>query len=245
MLVALAQIRPHAGAVEKNIQRHSEFISIASAHKADFIIFPELSLTGYEPKDVSELAMKVHNERLDVFKTLSEQYNITIGVGVPLQQDNGVTISLVLFIPMQASKVYSKHFLHVDEEPYFIPGPNTDLHVAGKRIAIAICYELSVETHRTMAFADNPDLYIASVAKTRQGVAAAQEVLANTARKYGTITMMCNSIGFQDGDECSGTTSAWNYWGDLIGQLDAGHEGILFVDSQAATSYELDLRKRV
>lgn len=241
MTIALAQLRPHVGAIEENIQRHLEFVSQAAARHADFIIFPELSLSGYEPKLADTLALELHDQRLDVFDTVSLTHSITIAVGIPLRVDQGVHISLVIFSPAKSRKVYSKHFLHPDETLYFIPGQNAGLQIAGSNIALAICYELSVEAHRSAAFASKPDLYITSVAKTRKGVAAAQQVLADTAMRYSTIALMCNSVGKQDGEDCAGTTSAWNQWGDLIGQLDALHEGVLFVESSTAHCEELYL----
>lgn len=243
MVVALAQIKPHIGDIEKNITRHVDFIKVATDHRAHLIIFPELSLTGYEPKLANALAMNLADSRLEIFQAMSDLHHVTIGLGVPLRVQNGVTISLVLFSPAQPRVRYSKHFLHADEVPHFVPGDNIALTVKNKKVALAICYELSVDTHRALAFKDNPDLYISSVAKTRRGTTAACEVLSRTAKNYETITMMCNSIGIQDGEECTGTTSAWNSWGDLIGQLDERHEGLLFIDSDKGVATDFYFEK--
>jgi predicted amidohydrolase len=51
--IALAQINPTLGDVEKNIKKHIDYINKALKKKADLVVFPELSLTGYSLKDLN------------------------------------------------------------------------------------------------------------------------------------------------------------------------------------------------
>ena len=50
MKICVAQTRPIKGDIQSNIDHHKQFINLAVANGASIIIFPELSLTGYEPK---------------------------------------------------------------------------------------------------------------------------------------------------------------------------------------------------
>ena len=52
MKVAIAQISSVLGRVDKNLDRHLELIEKAASQKADLVIFPELSLTGYSLQDL-------------------------------------------------------------------------------------------------------------------------------------------------------------------------------------------------
>ena len=54
MKIALAQIAPHLGNVRKNLELHLETIARARQEKADLLVFPELSLTGYRLRDLVE-----------------------------------------------------------------------------------------------------------------------------------------------------------------------------------------------
>jgi len=45
--LALAQIATKLGNVQANLEKHLDYIQQAQARKADLIVFPELSLTGY------------------------------------------------------------------------------------------------------------------------------------------------------------------------------------------------------
>ena len=49
MKLCAAQIKPINGDIEANIEKHKKLIDLAIANGADIIIFPELSITGYEP----------------------------------------------------------------------------------------------------------------------------------------------------------------------------------------------------
>lgn len=52
MIISIAQIKPFFGNLEKNIEKHLSYISLAKKNEADLIIFPEMSLTGYYLKDL-------------------------------------------------------------------------------------------------------------------------------------------------------------------------------------------------
>lgn len=56
MKICVAQTRPVKGNIEQNIISHKELLSIAIEHNAAMIIFPELSITGYEPNLAAGLA---------------------------------------------------------------------------------------------------------------------------------------------------------------------------------------------
>ncbi|MGH1433606.1 MAG: carbon-nitrogen hydrolase family protein [Lewinella sp.] len=228
MKIALAQIQSVAGDVEANLRKHLTFIEQAASAKASMIIFPELSLTGYEPTLASELAFKMEDPRLNIFQQLSDDYQMVIGVGVPTRQEAGVCISLLLFQPMAARRVYSKKYLHPDEDAYFVSGQNfANLLVNDRKVAFAICYELSILEHTDEAMAQGAEIYLASVAKSASGVASAHQRLATIARENTIPVLMVNNVGPADDFVGAGSSAVWNKQGELILQLDQ-EEGLLF-----------------
>ena len=106
------------------------------------IIFPELSLTGYEPELAEGLATGHNDTRLDDFQNISNRNNIAIGVELTTKSNFGVFISMIIFQPNRPQQTYSKQILHSDEKPYFIEGnEQTILNIKDTKIAIAICYK--------------------------------------------------------------------------------------------------------
>jgi predicted amidohydrolase len=231
MKICVAQTRPVKGDIRANIEIHKKMIIKAVSHGTDLIIFPELSLTGYEPGLAKDLATDKDDPRLDDFQKISETNSITIGAGIPTKSKDGLHISLILFQPGQLRQVYSKKYLHEDEDPFFVPGPNLGgLKINNINTALAICYELSIPEHSENAFKNGAQLYIASVAKTAGGVAGSEKTLADIARKYSCPVLMSNSVGPSDNFIGAGRSSAWNTQGHLVAQLDDKNEGILIYD---------------
>lgn len=228
MKIALAQIKSVPGDVEANLLKHLAFIERAAIEASSMIIFPELSLTGYEPTLARELAFGEDDPRLNIFQQLSDDYRMVIGVGAPTWQEAGVCISLLLFQPMAARQVYSKKYLHQDEEAYFVSGQNfTSLLVNGRKVALAICYELSILEHANEAMAQGAEIYLASVAKSASGVASAHQRLATIARENTIPVLMVNNVGPADDFVGAGNSAIWNKQGELTSQLDQ-EEDLLF-----------------
>ena len=234
MRICAAQTKPIKGNIQVNIENHLSFIDRAASNGADAIIFSELSLTGYEPTLAKTLATNAGDSRLVIFEEISDQIGITIGAGLPTINGNGFSISMILFRPNKPRLVYSKRYLHPDEDEFFIPGKNfPTLTINDMTIGIAICYELSVPDHSKTAHENGAEIYIASVAKFAKGVENAVKTLSDIATKYSTPAMMVNAIGPADNGVCTGNSSMWDNKGQLMGQLDNSREGMLIYDTRS------------
>jgi predicted amidohydrolase len=140
MNLCAAQLRAVAGDVAANAAKHLELIALAVAERADLVFFPELSLTGYEPRLAASLACHHADPRLDAFQQRSDAHEVIIGLGLPLTFESGVRIGMVWFAPGAPRKIYAKQQLHADELPYFVAGDGQlVLKAAGRALAPAIC----------------------------------------------------------------------------------------------------------
>src|SRR5258705_1479421 len=232
MKIGVAQTRPVKGDIAVNIGHHIKLVQLAIDGGAEVIIFPELSLTGHEPSLANELATHKEHNSLDELQTVSDSNNITIGAGMPIRTEGGVLIGMIIFRTGQPREVYYKQYLHADELPFFISGSgqvfiNDDKTKAG----LAICYELSIPAHSAGVSAAGADIYIASVAKTADGVKKANETLSAIARKYSMTVLMANCVGPCDNFESAGQTSVWNNKSVLMGRLNDKDEGVLIFDT--------------
>ena len=233
MNICVAQTKPIKGDIQKNIEHHKHLVNLAASKDAHLIIFPELSITGYEPSLASELAMDINDSRLDDFQEISDLKNITIGVGIPAKNSLAVYIAMVLFQPHQPRTAYFKEYLHPDEEPFFVSGVNAvGLIGSEANIALAICYEISVPRHSEKAYQNGAQIYIASVAKSASGVEKAAASLSAIAKKYAMAVIMSNCIGYCDSFKCGGQSAVWNNKGELVVQLNKHEEGLIVYDSK-------------
>ncbi|PHS63382.1 MAG: carbon-nitrogen hydrolase family protein [Flavobacterium sp.] len=233
MKICLAQSESKKGDINWNISNHKKWIEVAISQNADLIVFPELSLTGYEPNLANKLATDQNDLRLNEFQELSDKCKISIGVGLPTKTENGILISMVIFQPNQQRQTYSKQELHSDEKKHFIQGneqiiiPNNN-----ERIAPAICYESLQQEHIKKACELNANIYLASVAKPQDGIEKALNYFPKVAKQYSMLIFMVNCIGFCDNFKSVGQTSIWDENGILIGQLDSKNESMLIFDTK-------------
>lgn len=232
MKICAAQIRSMPGDIPANIANHERLIALALSQGADTIIFPELSITGYEPELAKELAVVPDDSRFDGFQRLADSGHATLAIGVPTKGSKGICISQLIFQPHHPRQIYSKQYLHPDEDEFFVRGENSFAVIGGEvKLAPAICYELSVPAHAENAGKRGAAVYLASVAKSASGVEKAVLRLAAIAARYAMTVVMANGIGASSGFTSAGRSSVWNEHGVLLGQLDGTHEGILLFDT--------------
>ncbi|WP_163410507.1 carbon-nitrogen hydrolase family protein [Flavobacterium ajazii] len=235
MKICAAQTIPIKGNIPQNIEKHKSLIKIAVSSQADMIIFPELSLTGYEPELANSLSIAdLNDESLNDFQVISDNNKIIIGVGIPFKTDKGIYISMIIFQPNNKRQIYSKQYLHSGEEHYFTAGENIlPLVKNDDKIAIAICYETSIPEHAEKAFKNGANIYIASVLNSVESVDKDIKRISETAKKYNMYALMSNFAGESGGYECAGKTSVWNKQGALIGQLNNKNEGLIIIDTKS------------
>ncbi|MGH1336120.1 MAG: carbon-nitrogen hydrolase family protein [Aureispira sp.] len=230
MKICVAQSESIKGACEENIQRHLKMIKQAAKEEADLVVFPELSITNYEPTIAAELAVTLDDPSLEVFQLYSNQYNIVIAIGMPLRAPNGIQIALFFFQPNQPRSSYAKQLLHEAEVPYFVNG-NRFVYwsIKGEKIAFGICYESLQPAHLLQAVEDQATVYVASVAKTAEGMKKARAYFSSRAAEYGIAIALVNSVGVADTFVAGGNSAIWNNKGVLQAQLGTAVPGLVGV----------------
>ena len=233
MKICIAQTKSEKGNVQRNFENHLEFVGRAIKLKADLIIFPELSITNYEPELAKELATEIKRNIFNPFQDLSDINQITIGIGMPTKTIDGINISMLIFQHKKEIIAYSKQMLHSDELPYFVCGNNqTILNIKGTKIAIGICYETLQREHFLNAKKQGAEIYIASVAKPRGGIEKAYRHFPKIANEFNTPVLMSNCVGYCDNFMSVGLSAVWNKNGDLIAQLDDNNQGLLIYETK-------------
>ena len=233
MKVGVVQSFSEKGAISKNIETHLKLIYLAIQQKANAIVFPELSITGYEPTLAEELAVVLHDNRFNAFQDLSNTEEVTIGVGTPTKASDGINISMMIFRPHKERLLYSKQILHEDEFPYFVSGNKEAFFmINAKKIAVGICYETLQDGHIRHAVDCKADLYLASVAKSSKGVKKAYAHFSKMAKELNIPILMSNSIGPSDNFVSGGQSAVWNRRGEQLGQLNEEDMGILIYDTE-------------
>ncbi|TRO29254.1 carbon-nitrogen hydrolase family protein [Pseudomonas putida] len=242
MKLCAVQLASLKGDLPGNLQRHLVCIEQAAALGAELVVFPELSLTGYEPSVARQAALPVTSARLDPLQAACDRLGITVAVGLPLPTPDGIRIGMPIFCPETPRQAYAKQRLHDDELPYFTPGHQALLLEVGEhRVAPAICYESMFLAHAAVARERGADLYLVSVAKTAKGIREGYAHYPEVARELGMPVLMANCVGPADTFIGAGGSAAWDSQGHLLASLDDHSEGLIVLDTRSASAITLPL----
>lgn len=242
MKLCAAQLASLKGDLQGNLQRHLQVVRQAAALGAGLVVFPELSLSGYEPSLARGLAVDSTSSLLAPLQALSDALGIVISVGLPLLAAQGVQIGMPILRPGLPPLLYAKQRLHSDELRWFVAADEPVVFEAGEHhLAPAICYESMFLSHAEQAHALGADVYLVSVAKTAQGIEEGYAHYPETARRFDMPVIMANCVGPADTFVGAGQSAAWDRQGRLLGALSAGEEGLLMLDTRQhrATSFPL------
>ena len=232
-IIALAQSASVRGDTEANLRRHLQFTALAAEKGAQLIVFPELSLTGYEPDLAAELAFTEDDERLKPLKDLSARHRIIIVAGAPFRTENGLHIAAFILYPDGEGSVYTKHYLHAGEEKYFVAGRlNPAILLGEEKIAVAVCADMANPLHAEDAARAGCTIYLASAFITPGGYEADARILKNYAQNHSMTVMKANYSGHSGGFSSAGRSAVWSEKGDLAGVLEGDGEGILLATKE-------------
>jgi len=151
MRVALAQINPVVGDFEGNLKKIEEYIREAAEKKADLVIFPELSVSGYLPEDLLLRTDFLNRSREAVGRLVefSQNFEITVVLGYPKLTEEGFCYNTLGVIREgELLGEYYKHYLPnygvFDEYRYFKPGKEllTLEFGEGVKVGFLICEDI-------------------------------------------------------------------------------------------------------
>lgn len=238
MLIAASQTKPTRYNTEENIRQHLHFIEMAARHAVQLLVFPEMSLTGYELEAADELSFSREDARLEVFRAQAALHTMMIIAGAPVKIAGQLHIGSFVILPDGNTLLYTKQFLHTGEEQFFTPNfdYNPLIETANERISLAICADITNPAHPAHARSRNTTLYIASIFYTPGGIAEAYSQLGGYAKQHGMNILMANYGGASYALESAGQSAFWNAQGQMIGNIDDRHEGLLIVEYNNGTT---------
>ena len=78
--IAAAQTCVVKGDIEANVHAHCEIVCRAASYGVHLVVFPELSLTGFEPELAATLKVTARDERCEPLRKLARRLNVTISL---------------------------------------------------------------------------------------------------------------------------------------------------------------------
>lgn len=216
MKIALAQLNYHIGNFENNTNKIVEHIQLAKSKGADLVVFAELAVCGYPPRDYLEFDEFIALCEDAAQKIAKSCVDIACIIGLPVKNDilDGKDLfNAAYFIENGKVKAITKKALLptydvFDEYRYFEPASSFKcIDFKGKKIALTICEDLwnindnplYVSNPMDELIKEQPDLMI-NIAASPFSYTHDDErikVLADNAKKYNLPVFYVNQVGAQ------------------------------------------------
>lgn len=230
--VGLAQIYPKLGDVKANLDTHLQWIADARAQRVDLLVFPELSLTGYQVNDlVPEVAIQASSADPVFGKLLDASREIDVMFGF-VQRDtrNRYTISAAYLSQGECLHVHKKVYLPTyamfDEGRYFDQGESIRaFDTRFGRFGMLICEDFWHISPPYLLWLDGADVLLFHSASPSRGLDAGDRLVSSrwvelSTQSYGAFftdyVIHCNRVGWEDGKNFWGGSSVVDPNGEFI-----------------------------
>jgi NAD+ synthase (glutamine-hydrolysing) len=252
--IALGQINPTVGDFSGNAAKIIGFSRRAMAAGAGLILFPELSICGYPPRDLVENAAFVARNRETLDKIAAQTRGIAVicGLVTPAEAETGKSVmnSAALLQDGRLQFLQSKMLLPTydvfDESRNFAPAASQQLFpFCGNQIALTICEDAwndKLFWNKRLYRIDPVEQLVQAGGNFILNISASPftlgkrelrvEMLAAAARKYGAPVVLVNQVGGNDSLIFDGSSFALNAGGELIAQAASFEEDLVLLDTE-------------
>jgi predicted amidohydrolase len=242
--ICVAQTCPARGDVERNLEDHVRLVRLAAGLAASVIVFPELSLTGYELDLADALAMSEEDPRLAKLSQASSSYALTIVAGAPVRIRRLLHNGAFVLLPDGSRSLYTKQHLGTfdaaascdgtlppPEPSIFQPGDRDSLvHLDGAVAAIAICSDSGRPSHVQRAAERGARAYLVSMFVIPSEFDGDCARLGQYAADHSMIVAFANFGSSTGGLASAGRSSIWSPDGVLRARLPSSGAGIALLE---------------
>jgi NAD+ synthase (glutamine-hydrolysing) len=255
--IALGQINPTVGDFSGNAAKIIDFSRRAQAADAGLILFPELSICGYPPRDLVERPSFVARNRETAERIAAEIPGISVicGMVTPADSETGKSVmnSAVLLQGGKIAFIQSKMLLPTydvfDEMRNFAPARSQQLFpFCGNRMALTICEDAwndKLFWPKRLYTVDPVESLIQNGGNFVLNISASpfwigkrelrRDMLASIARQHKVPVAMVNQVGGNDSLLFDGSSLVLNREGQVIAQGRSFEEDLIYFDSSTLT----------
>ena len=264
MKIALGQINPTVGDFSGNAAKMIDFSRRAQADGAGLILFPELSVCGYPPRDLVERPSFVARNRETAEQIAAATRGIAVicGLVTPAESETGKAVmnSAALLQDGRIAFLQSKMLLPTydvfDEMRNFAPAKSQSLFpFCGNQVALTICEDAwndKLFWPKRLYTVDPIEALIRSGGNFVLNISASpfwigkrelrRDMLASIARQHKVPVAMVNQVGGNDSLLFDGSSIVLNPEGNIIAQGRSFEEDLIYFDSKTLTG---DLHEQI
>jgi NAD+ synthase (glutamine-hydrolysing) len=249
MKIALAQQNYHIGNFELNTSKIIDAIKKAKHSKADLVVFSELCICGYPPRDFLEFNDFINKcyKALDKIKEHAEGIGVLVGCPARNKVKEGKDLFNAVFflyekeVKAEVHKTLLPTYDVFDEYRYFEPSSEWNvIDFNGKKLAITICEDIWNLVDNPMyryspmdqLIVQQPDIMINLSASPFDYTHAddRKAICKNNVLKYKIPLVYCNAVGSQTEIVFDGGSLVFDKYGNLCKELPCFEEAFAEVE---------------
>jgi predicted amidohydrolase len=231
VIVAVAQSIAIPGNLGASVRGHITLAARAADHHARIVVFPELSLTGYDRGLTAADALTGAEPALQPLRDLAGAGDIVVVAGAPVLSAAGLHIGALCFLPPGGVTTHLKTHLHPGEEAAFVAGTGgAPLPLGAQRVGLAICADIAHPEHAADAASRGCAIYAASCFITREGYDADAALLQRYAHDHQMLVAMANYGAPLGPWSAAGRSAIWSPAGDLLASAAPTGEGLVVAE---------------
>ena len=216
------------GNLRENVGHHVRLASQAADHGARLVLFPELSLTGYDRSLTTADAIVTSDARLQPLRNLARARDIVVVAGAPFAAPAGLHIAAIVFAPDGTVGTYVKQHVPAGEAATFVPGRGgAPLVIGDEVVGLAICADISQPGHARAAVKGGATVFAASCLISEDGYAADAALLRCAAADHQVLVLMANYGGPSGAWPSAGKSAVWSATGELLACAPAAGEALV------------------
>lgn len=212
--IAVAQPELASHAVDGNVESQADVVRRADAR---VVVFPELSLTGYE---LDAEPIDTADPRLHPLVDACAAAGSVALVGAPIIEEDGNRHIAMLAIGSEGPRVvYRKMHLGIDEAQVFRAGTEPAVVVVdGWRLGLAICKDTGVAQHAADTAAVGIDALVAGIVESADDAGVVDARARAIAQAHGVWVAIASCAGPTGGgfDATAGGSGVWRPDGSAL-----------------------------
>lgn len=228
--IAAAQSASVPGDLQANVANHHRIALLAAERGANLIVFPELSLSGYEPELAQSIAIEEHDPVLGPLRQLCKERLIVIIAGAPIRSHaDKPYIGAVIFGAVPT--IYRKRHVTPSESRYFTAGVESCVVRSGDvRVGVAICADLDHAEHAASVKLLGATIYAAGVMMTPDALQDAHMKMAKYSARHSMLSVMANHATASGGFATGGRSAVWDALGNCAAMAGGGGEALVLAE---------------
>ena len=198
IILSLATIESLLGEPKQNVRKMISFLEQAKKDHASLVVFPECSLTGYDPENAMNYSLAMDDDLILLVEELASSLDLAVCFGYMEQSETETKPFITQELFYRGKRIrYHKTHLGTKEEEYFQSGAGFPVMDIGITVGIQLCWESHIPDISTALRQKGAELLLVPYASGMSGERCMENWMIHLparASDNGVFLAACNTL---------------------------------------------------